>query len=164
MAEPSRALLWSHVVAYDAAREAWSPVAEAGWDHEEFAIYVRRSVRQKGGTKTVKSRHSVRGRERHRAQRTTRLPQGGRGGGLTGREWSPCELRHSFVSVLSVSGRRAHRDLMQRMGHDSVRAALIYQHGTAEADRKIADAMNDEIAKADSDDDDGSSGALARVG
>lgn len=25
---------------------------------------------------------------------------------------------------------------MQRMGHDSIRAALIYQHSTAEADRK----------------------------
>jgi hypothetical protein len=31
------------------------------------------------------------------------------------------------------------------MGHDSVRAAMIYQHGTAEADRKIADSMNDKI-------------------
>lgn len=30
---------------------------------------------------------------------------------------------------------------MQRMGHDSMRAALIYQHATQGADRKIADAM-----------------------
>ncbi|MEV4174256.1 hypothetical protein [Nonomuraea sp. NPDC049709] len=49
------------------------------------------------------------------------------------------------------------------MGHDSVRAALIYQHGTAEADRKIADAMNDKINQNNPDDDDGSSGALVRV-
>lgn len=31
---------------------------------------------------------------------------------------------------------------MARMGHDSVRAAMIYQHRTAEADKGIADAMN----------------------
>jgi hypothetical protein len=31
---------------------------------------------------------------------------------------------------------------MARMGHDSVRAAMIYQHCTAEADKGIADAMN----------------------
>ncbi|WP_262495931.1 hypothetical protein [Nonomuraea sp. SYSU D8015] len=33
------------------------------------------------------------------------------------------------------------------MGHDSVRAALIYQHSTAEADRKLADSMDDKIAR-----------------
>jgi len=32
------------------------------------------------------------------------------------------------------------RDLMTGMGHDSMRAALIYQHNTQGADRKIADA------------------------
>jgi len=30
---------------------------------------------------------------------------------------------------------------MTLMGHDSMRAALIYQHKTQGADRKIADAM-----------------------
>ncbi|MFF4779293.1 hypothetical protein ACFY05_41400 [Microtetraspora fusca] len=39
------------------------------------------------------------------------------------------------------------RDLMKRMGHDSVRAATIYQHRTAEADHKIANAMNGKIAE-----------------
>lgn len=34
------------------------------------------------------------------------------------------------------------RDLMERMGHDSVRAALIYQHRTTEADRRIATRSN----------------------
>ncbi|WP_431998888.1 tyrosine-type recombinase/integrase [Sphaerimonospora mesophila] len=57
--EELRALTWSHVVAYDEERQAWLPVAEAGWDHEEFAIHVWRSVRQKGDTKTVKSRRSL---------------------------------------------------------------------------------------------------------
>jgi hypothetical protein len=32
------------------------------------------------------------------------------------------------------------------MGHDSVRAALIYQHATSEADARIAAALNDELA------------------
>ncbi|WP_432864888.1 hypothetical protein [Microbispora rosea] len=33
------------------------------------------------------------------------------------------------------------------MGHNSVRAAMIYQHRTAEADHEIADVMNDKIAQ-----------------
>ena len=37
---------------------------------------------------------------------------------------------------------------MARMGHDSERAALIYQHPTREADRRIADAMNAKITEA----------------
>jgi len=32
-------------------------------------------------------------------------------------------------------------DLKARMGHDSARAALIYQHATATADSKIANAL-----------------------
>ncbi|MFI7422747.1 hypothetical protein [Nonomuraea sp. NPDC049684] len=40
------------------------------------------------------------------------------------------------------------KDLMQRMGRNSVRAALIYQHSTAEADRKITDIMNAKIERA----------------
>ena len=34
------------------------------------------------------------------------------------------------------------RDIMARMGHDSPRAALIYQHTNREADHGIADAMD----------------------
>jgi hypothetical protein len=30
-----------------------------GWDHEQFAVYVWRSVRKTGDTKTVKSRRSL---------------------------------------------------------------------------------------------------------
>ncbi|WP_264159777.1 hypothetical protein [Actinomadura montaniterrae] len=44
------------------------------------------------------------------------------------------------------------------MGHDSVRAALIYQHRTAGGNRAIAQAMGDKI------NDDGTAGGLARVG
>ncbi|WP_205314792.1 hypothetical protein [Nonomuraea lactucae] len=40
--------------------------------------------------------------------------------------------------------------------HNSVRAALIYQHSTAEVDRRIADEMNVKITKG--------AGALPRTG
>ncbi len=30
---------------------------------------------------------------------------------------------------------------MNRMGHDSMRTALIYEHATQKADRRIADAL-----------------------
>ena len=33
------------------------------------------------------------------------------------------------------------RDLMQRMGHDNERAAMIYLHATQGADRRIADSL-----------------------
>jgi integrase len=72
------------------------------------------------------------------------------------------DLRHTGNTIAAASGASL-KDLMQRMGHDSVRAAMIYQHSTAEADRKIADAMNAKIAESNPEDDDGSSGALARV-
>jgi len=34
------------------------------------------------------------------------------------------------------------RDLMARMGHDSMNAAIIYQHATRKADDVIADALD----------------------
>ena len=46
---------------------------------------------------------------------------------------------------------------MARMGHDAVRAAIIYQHATAEADARIAQALEVELTATDDDaDDDGS--------
>lgn len=57
--EEVRALRWDHVVAYDDARQSWIPVSVAGWNHERFAIYVWRSVRAGGDTKTKKSRRTL---------------------------------------------------------------------------------------------------------
>jgi hypothetical protein len=37
------------------------------------------------------------------------------------------------------------RNLIDRMGHDSARAALIYQHKTAAAGQAIADALSAQI-------------------
>jgi hypothetical protein len=34
------------------------------------------------------------------------------------------------------------------MGHDSVRAAMIYQHAAAEADQKIADTLDQRLEAA----------------
>ncbi|WP_329098609.1 tyrosine-type recombinase/integrase [Actinomadura citrea] len=73
------------------------------------------------------------------------------------------DLRHTGNTFAAESGATL-RDLMERMGHDSVRAALIYQHRTAGGNRAIAQAMDDKINKVDPDDDDGAAGALAIVG
>jgi hypothetical protein len=37
------------------------------------------------------------------------------------------------------------RDLMTRMGHDSMRAALIYQHATTQADQAIARTIDAQV-------------------
>jgi Site-specific recombinase XerC len=60
------------------------------------------------------------------------------------------DLRHTGNTLAAASGASL-RDLMERMGHDSVRAALIYQHRRAEADRRIAEAMNEAITRHGSD-------------
>jgi integrase len=65
------------------------------------------------------------------------------------------DLRHTGNTIAAQSGASL-RDLMARMGQDSVRAAMIYQHATSEAGRAIADALNDRIqaAKTTGDDED----------
>ncbi|WP_317135622.1 site-specific integrase [Nonomuraea phyllanthi] len=127
--EEVRALQWSHVVAYDEKTQAWRSVVEIGWNHKEFALYVWRSVRKKGETKTPKSRRSLALPKRcvdalkdlKEAQNDDRelvfpTQTGSRmtahnirrdfkkvldSAKLTGRDWAPRELRHSFVSLLS---------------------------------------------------------------
>lgn len=49
------------------------------------------------------------------------------------------------------------RDLMARMGHDSMRAALIYQHETREGDARIVAALDDLLAGRQNDDSGGTS-------
>lgn len=53
--------------------------------------------------------------------------------GLTGFHFQ----RHTG-NALAASAGATLRELMDRMGHSSTRAALIYQHGSAERDRLIA--------------------------
>ncbi|MET7339558.1 hypothetical protein [Nonomuraea sp. NPDC005650] len=53
------------------------------------------------------------------------------------------------------------KDLMARMGHDNVRAAMIYQHAVRGADQVITNAIDQQLKQHD---DDGSAGELAPVG
>ncbi|GAA0742420.1 site-specific integrase [Dactylosporangium roseum] len=56
------------------------------------------------------------------------------------------DLRHTGNTLAAAAGAST-RELMHRMGHASMRAALIYQHATSERDREIADGMDRRIAR-----------------
>jgi hypothetical protein len=51
------------------------------------------------------------------------------------------DLRHTGNTLAARTGTSL-RDLMTRMGHDSMNAAIIYQHAAREADHVIADALD----------------------
>jgi integrase len=51
------------------------------------------------------------------------------------------DLRHTGNQLAAAAGATT-RELMHRMGHGSMRAALIYQHATGERDRQIADGLS----------------------
>ncbi|WP_169808837.1 hypothetical protein [Microtetraspora fusca] len=53
---------------------------------------------------------------------------------------------------------------MARMGHDNVRAAMIYQHAVRGADKAITDAIERQITGCDDDEDRGSGEVLVPVG
>ena len=55
--EEARALRWDHVVAW--VGEQWVPVSEAGFDHEQVAVFVWRAERAGGDTKTPQSRRTL---------------------------------------------------------------------------------------------------------
>jgi integrase len=57
------------------------------------------------------------------------------------------DLRHTGNHFAAMSGAST-RELMGRMGHASVHAALVYQHATAIRDRAIADSLDAMIAAA----------------
>ncbi|NYD44817.1 integrase [Actinomadura luteofluorescens] len=144
--EEARALQWAHVVAWSDETAEWRPVVKAGFDRERFAVYVWRSVRAHGDTKTEKSRRTlelplqaVDALRRHQTrQASDRLKAGPawqetglvfcsttgkpldaanvrRGFRLItkkagiGETWSPRELRHSFVSIMSDGGVQSDR-------------------------------------------------------
>jgi hypothetical protein len=77
------------------------------------------------------------------------------------------DLRHTG-NTLAAPGASL-RDLMTRMGHDSPRAAMIYQHATTVEDKAIADRLSNlvdahraESEQADDEDDGGPACALAQ--
>jgi integrase len=55
--EEARALRWDHVVAWVSGQ--WVSVAEAGFDHEQVAVFVWRAERAGGDTKTPESRRTL---------------------------------------------------------------------------------------------------------
>jgi integrase len=56
------------------------------------------------------------------------------------------DLRHTGNTLAASSGAST-RELMHRMGHASMRAALIYQHATSNRDREIAAAIDERIGR-----------------
>lgn len=73
------------------------------------------------------------------------------------------DLRHTGNLLAAQTPGATLRDLMARMGHDSMRAALIYQHASRDADRHIAESMGEQLAlfwpSASDDDEDGGRGS-----
>ena len=75
------------------------------------------------------------------------------------------DLRHTGNLFAAQTGATT-ADLMARMGHDDMRAALIYQRATREADQRIADRLSTLVdgrpvdEERPDDDEDGPAGAL----
>jgi integrase len=75
------------------------------------------------------------------------------------------DLRHTG-NTFAAAGGAGIKDLMARMGHDSERAALIYQHQARGADKLITSNIDAhvEAERGRKDDDDGTTGVLVPVG
>ena len=73
------------------------------------------------------------------------------------------DLRHTGNQFAANSG-AALKDLMTRMGHDSERAALIYQHEARGADQRITDAIDSHVQAERDRGDDGPAGAHVSAG
>jgi integrase len=76
------------------------------------------------------------------------------------------DLRHTGNMFAAASGAGL-KDLMARMGHDSERAAMVYQHEARGADAVITNAINAHIdaeQSTDEDGDDGPAGVLVPAG
>jgi integrase len=73
------------------------------------------------------------------------------------------DLRHTGNQFAANSGAGL-RDLMARMGHDSERAAMIYQHEARGADQAITNAIDTHVEdekRRDGDDEEGAAGLPA---
>jgi integrase len=179
--EEARALRWDHVVVWVDDDTGWRPVTEAGFDHKRFAIYVWRSVRANGDTKTEKSRRTLQlphgaaealraHHERQAAQKRraskdgkwkenrlvfctrygTALNAGNvrrsfraitRRAGL-GEDWTPRELRHSFVSLMSDKDVPI-ETIADLVGHAGTRVTeQVYRHQLKPVITKGAETMN----------------------
>lgn len=177
--EEARALQWDHVVAWVEGEREWRPVTDVGFDHDRFAIYVWRSVRASGDTKTSKSRRTLElpiqvatALTEHRTRQfKERLAAGSlwheRGLVFTsqtgepldaanvrrslrritkradlGEGWTPRELRHSFVSIMSDNGLPI-ETIADLVGHASTAVTeTIYRHQLKPVITRGAETMN----------------------
>ncbi|WP_246267307.1 tyrosine-type recombinase/integrase [Nonomuraea typhae] len=76
------------------------------------------------------------------------------------------DLRHTG-NMIAANSNAGLKDLMARMGHDSVRAAMIYQHAVRGADKVITEAIDKHLIgheRARDDDEDEPPEVLAPVG
>jgi integrase len=110
-----------------------------------------------------------RGSWRSTVRWTARVAEAGLPAGFTFHD-----LRHTGNHLASMSGAST-RELMHRMGHSTMRAALIYQHATGDRAREIADRLNEVVeretkphvrgtAGGTPDDEDGAAGVLVPTG
>jgi integrase len=90
-------------------------------------------------------------------------PQAAESVGMSGLHFH--DLRHTGNHFAAQSGAGL-RDLMARMGHASMRAALIYQHEVQGADRVITSAIDSHVQAEQrrGDDDEGIAGVLVPMG
>ena len=155
------------------------PVTDVGFGHEQFAIYVWRSVREGGDTKTEKSRRTLKLpdqaaaalRKLHTRQTAERAAAAAewRDHGLVfctrvgtplaagnvrrslrsitraagiGEDWTPRELRHSFVSIMSDNGVSI-ESIADLVGHkNSTVTARVYRHQLRPVITQGAEAMD----------------------
>jgi integrase len=177
--EEARALQWTHVVAWVEDEQEWRPVTEVGFDHDRFAIYVWRSVRASGDTKTRKSRRTLelanQAATALKEHRTRQLKERLAAGPLwhehglvfttqtgepldaanvrrslrritkradLGESWTPRELRHSFVSIMSDNGVPI-ETIADLVGHASTAVTeTVYRHQLKPVITKGAETMN----------------------
>ena len=64
------------------------------------------------------------------------------------------DLRHTGNTWAAESGANL-RELMERMGHSSTRAALIYLHAAKDGHRRIADGIDRKLKGDQADEDQG---------
>jgi integrase len=178
--EEARALRWSHVVVWVPEAKDWRPVAETGFRRKKYAIYVWRSVREGGDTKTEKSRRTLeipddvaQALKDHHAEQAKQKLQAGKAwedndlvfatsvgtpldaanvrrsfrritkaAGI-GENWTPRELRHSFVSIMSDNGVTIEQ-IADLVGHrTTIVTQKVYRHQLKPVISTGATAMNE---------------------
>jgi integrase len=177
--EEARALRWSHVVAWVPEAKEWRSVTETGFRRKKYAVYVWRSVREDGDTKTEKSRRTLeipddvaKAFKEHHAQQAKQKLKAGKAwqdndlvfctsvgtpldaanvrrsfrritkaAGL-GENWTPRELRHSFVSIMSDNGVTIEQ-IADLVGHrTTIVTQKVYRHQLKPVISTGATAMN----------------------